>query len=524
MHKLGESIPFALSESDQRLHEPRAVPLGKLCGCVCPGCRQPVYAKHCMSGKRAPHFAHAPGSDCASGFETALHLAAKQLIESRGVLVFPSLVVAINVVDACGRSHGPSRELVAAGLRTLSNVVLEQALGAIRPDVRVDAEEIGAVLIEVAVTHFVDEHKLASIEQRGVAAVEIDLSMLRDATFAALETALFDDPSRTAWLYHPQVAATEVNLRGSIQAELDAAEVSAAHLAYSRSQIEQSQRAYREAQRLQDQEREALRRREAAEQRKTEDAHREVEAALDAKRKAEAEVLLRQQRHEALKKASAFKARPEEQKRIILLNRLGLSELPAFLGANVQGAMSFGVSDPLVWQTTFFGGLIHKQAAEGRGWLSVKFARAWMSYRFRIPPALAQDAANAIDGYLAALSAAGALSPCRNEFFAIAVGDLTCFETLHQIHADRSFDPSRFEWTPEEHWPCAMQVAILTQVMVPTRHKTDEWISLSRDLRRQRTREPMEICEWASGLGGSKEAVARYLVRTGFLRLKPKVG
>jgi len=196
MHQLGDSIPFALSTSDQRLYEPRAVPLGKLCGCVCPGCRQAVYAKHCMSGKLAPHFAHAPGSDCATGFETALHLAAKQLIEAREVLVFPALLVSINVVDAGGRTHAPSSELVAAGRRVLSNVVLEQIMGEIRPDVRVDAEGIGAVLIEVAVTHFVDEHKLARITQRGVAAVEIDLSMLRDTTFAALETALFDDPSR----------------------------------------------------------------------------------------------------------------------------------------------------------------------------------------------------------------------------------------------------------------------------------------------------------------------------------------
>jgi hypothetical protein len=62
------------------------------------------------------------------------------------------------------------------------------------------------VLVEVAVTHFVDERKLWQIKQQEVAAIEIDLSMLRDATFAALETALFDDPSRTSWLYHPRLS------------------------------------------------------------------------------------------------------------------------------------------------------------------------------------------------------------------------------------------------------------------------------------------------------------------------------
>lgn len=101
----GESIPFALSVSDQRLYKPRNVPLGKHCGCTCPGCRQPVYAKHCMSGKRAPHFAHAPGSDCTTGVETALHLAAKQLIEARAVLAFPELIASIKIIDDTGHVH-----------------------------------------------------------------------------------------------------------------------------------------------------------------------------------------------------------------------------------------------------------------------------------------------------------------------------------------------------------------------------------------------------------------------------------
>jgi hypothetical protein len=138
---------------------------------------------------------------------------------------------------------------------------------------------------------------------------------------------------------------------------------------------------------------------------------------------------------------------------------------------------------------------------------------------------LAQEANNAIDDYLVALSAAGALVPCRNASFAIAVGDLACFETLHQIQADPSFDPSRFEWTPEEHWPSRTQVMTLTEPTVPNRVRADELIHLARNLPRYRERAPMEICVWASRLGGgSKEVVAKYLVRTGFLRLTPKAG
>lgn len=66
-----ESIPFGKGTADGRMYEPRQVPIGKQCGCVCPACSRPVYAKHCRAGKRAPHFAHAPGADCGSATETS---------------------------------------------------------------------------------------------------------------------------------------------------------------------------------------------------------------------------------------------------------------------------------------------------------------------------------------------------------------------------------------------------------------------------------------------------------------------
>jgi hypothetical protein len=453
MHTPGDSIPFALPELDQRLYEPREVPLGKLCGCICPGCRQPVYAKHCMSGKRAPHFAHAPGSDCASGFETAVHLAAKQLIEARGLLAFPALIASIEVTNANGVTHGPSAELVAAGQRALSDVVLEESLGQIRPDVRVEAEGVGTVLVEVAVTHFVDDYKLDLIEQRGVAAIEIDVSLFRDATFAALETALFEDPTRTRWLYHPQVTSAEADLLSSIKDKLDAAEMSAAYRSYSRAQMEEVERAYRLAER----EREADQERIRAEKRR-------AEAEQEASRQMVAEEARRKQRHETLKKASAFKARPEDHKRLILLRRLGLPNLPAILGANVHGAASFGVANPLVWQTTLFGGA-NPQTGGGRPWMDRHQLCAGVDALSLLDtPALAQSANNAIDESLMNLSAVGALIPCRNAFFAIAIADLAAIETLDAVRKDRSFDPARFQWVPRDKWLSRHKFARHSQV------------------------------------------------------------
>lgn len=364
--------------------------------------------------------------------------------------------------------------------------------------------------VEVAVTHFVDDYKLALIEQRGVAAIEIDVSLFRDATFAALETALFDDPSRTRWLYHPQVTSAEADLLASIKDKLDAAEMSAAYRSYSRAQMEEVERAYRLAERERD-----------AEQEQVQAEERRVEAEQDALRRKVAEEARRKQRHETLKKASAFKARPEDHKRLILLHRLGLSDLPKILGANVRGAMSFGVADPLVWQTTLFGGLIHKQAAEGHGWIATNFARAWMRYRFSIPPTMAQSANNAIDEYLMNLSTVGALIPCKNAFFAIAVADLAALETLDAVRKDRNFDPARFQWVPRDKWPGAMQVGTLTEAMIPNEGKARAWMNLARNLGKHYWRHPLEVCQWASDTFGREENVADYLIRTGYLCIAP---
>lgn len=497
MHQLGESIPFALSESDHRVYEPRAVPLGKLCGCICPGCRQPVIAKHCMAGKRAPHFAHTAGSDCASGYETAVHLAAKQLIEARRMLMFPALATSIAITDATGHVHTPSKQLAASGRRTLTEVAVEETLGQIRPDVRVEATELGTVLVEVAVTHFVDQTKLARIATLGYGAIEIDLSKVRDATFAALETALFDDPTRTKWLYHPAIPDAQEGLLQSIQGDLRVAEELAARWAARQAEEEEAERQKQAELQL------------AEKQRRKE----EIE------RKRAAEQALRQRRHEELKKAAAFKARPEEQKRQILQRRLGVAALPTVLSAKVRGEMAFGVLDPLVWQTTLFGGLIHERAGQGQGWLKLDLALKWMRYRFEIAPRIARSADEAIGDYLLALCAAGAIVECNNDFYALAVADLSCFETLRAIREEPNVYVHRLQWAAPERWPTEIAVITLTKAMVRNGRKAQEWIRMAELLPKLTARPPLAICNWASSVGGEQNAAMEFLVRTGFLCL-----
>jgi len=192
-------VPFGLK--DGGLYEPTQVLNGKDCGCVCPGCKHPLIARQ---GAQTPHFAHAAGEDCKRGVETAVHLAAKQLISEHMALSLPSAV--IHYPGGWGKP--PSTELLyASNLKTLSEVRVEPWLEELRPDIMVlVAGKNMEVLVEIAVTHSVDDAKLQKIRKRGTHAIEIDVSSARERMgFALLKQFLFDVPSRGRWLYHPEV-------------------------------------------------------------------------------------------------------------------------------------------------------------------------------------------------------------------------------------------------------------------------------------------------------------------------------
>lgn len=195
-------VPFGWKE--ERLWEPRQVPNGKGCGCVCPACQRPLIARQ---NHQTPHFAHAPGADCPRALETAIHLAAKQLIADSQALRLP--VLAFTNPYARAMFGGKPQPEVIFVERTipLANVRLEEWLGDIRPDIVVTSGG-DTYLVEIAVTHFVDAAKQAKIDARQVPTVEIDLrSLRRQATFAELADVLFTTkPYSAEWRYHPKIA------------------------------------------------------------------------------------------------------------------------------------------------------------------------------------------------------------------------------------------------------------------------------------------------------------------------------
>lgn len=93
-------IPFG--ERDGTLLRAHEVENGLRCGCVCPGCKQPLNAAN-NGEKVVPHFRHAKSNDCFDGFREGVRRAAVALIAQHKQLMLPALIETVRVATRDGR-------------------------------------------------------------------------------------------------------------------------------------------------------------------------------------------------------------------------------------------------------------------------------------------------------------------------------------------------------------------------------------------------------------------------------------
>ena len=161
---------------------------GLACACICPCCRRPLIAR---KGRIvAHHFAHV-GEPCQYGQETALHLAAKEILSQTGYIVLPAVLPPMGNVRLAEET---SFEVERADL--------EHRLGCIVPDVVLHIRG-KQLLIEVTVTHGIDEKKYAEIRRLGISTVEIDLrDAPRDWNLDELRSVIVDSSPRKKWIFN----------------------------------------------------------------------------------------------------------------------------------------------------------------------------------------------------------------------------------------------------------------------------------------------------------------------------------
>ena len=166
---------------------------GLRCVCNCPTCGGALIAKQGRIVEH--HFAHANGEECEHAAETALHLAAKEILAGRKELVLPAVEIDF--------PYTARRTTIAPEQRYhIDSAVVEQRFESIVPDVIVEING-RELLVEVTVTHGVDGAKLRKIRELGVSCVEIDLTRTdRDLRREELEKIIVDEAGCKQWLHN----------------------------------------------------------------------------------------------------------------------------------------------------------------------------------------------------------------------------------------------------------------------------------------------------------------------------------
>lgn len=183
------SSVFGLNEFSQLVHVSE-VTRGLACRCRCVQCGEPILARR--GAVRGHHFAHSSNREaCESNHETLLHWYAKRLIVEAGVVVAP-------MTQEVAHFLGLPESGGARMLRSMGTVQEEVHLGDIRPDLLVVTDDGIQVAIEVAYSSFCDGSKAAAFEDKGLPALEIDLSRFSPDAFepeavrrAVIESVLF---------------------------------------------------------------------------------------------------------------------------------------------------------------------------------------------------------------------------------------------------------------------------------------------------------------------------------------------
>jgi hypothetical protein len=153
------------------------------------------------------------GAGCQTGYESGIHLRAKQIISERQTLMLPAwsgdLLDMPNppvARDDSGQIHEGRKIDLPARQVTLSEVDLEVWLGAYKPDAFAK-DDAGDLLIEIRVTHAVGSIKAERVQADGRRMIEIDLSGLERAVPhdpAAFEQAVLFELANRTWISCPE--------------------------------------------------------------------------------------------------------------------------------------------------------------------------------------------------------------------------------------------------------------------------------------------------------------------------------
>ena len=191
-----ETMTFARATDGRMVHIDE-VANGLACECVCLKCGGKLIGRH--GEVRQHHFSHVLATEGVGCTETALHKAAKAIIQQEKRLALPHQLAGMGLqlgAEAC-----------------FDSVSLEHRLGCGEAGTEIVADAYGQgiidMVIEVAVHHRVDQAKADKIRYLGLPAVEIDLARAASSLWdwETLRNAVVNDLGRRRWINLPEPVA-----------------------------------------------------------------------------------------------------------------------------------------------------------------------------------------------------------------------------------------------------------------------------------------------------------------------------
>lgn len=204
--------PIHISHFSQLPDEEKGKYRGLKCNCICAACKRSLVAK--MGEVKAPHFAHyvEKGTilDCSAqkANESGLHQMAKKIVKESTYINLP----AIEIEAECDPSRNANDEKQCEPLHIkdeqmwyFSSAEMEVPCNGFTPDVYLHGEKTD-LLVEIMVTHPVDDEKKERVKQAGLPMIEIDISdiynNLEKFSEEMLRRELIDSVERKEWIYN----------------------------------------------------------------------------------------------------------------------------------------------------------------------------------------------------------------------------------------------------------------------------------------------------------------------------------
>lgn len=217
-------LPFGINKDGNIIHiADIEVESGKRCGLFCPSCKSPLVA---AKGRiKQHHFKHGVDHECKGALESAIHLAAKQMIIERKEIILPAFILTATKMDSKRKEYTEKETVTRCKTVSFDSVQDEKELHGMKVDILASLGN-RQLIIEIFYRHKVDDQKREKIITSNISAIEINLSNLTQEDLKDREAfwSYINETQHIQWLHHVNTARSKVTLEAQLEKKIQSQE------------------------------------------------------------------------------------------------------------------------------------------------------------------------------------------------------------------------------------------------------------------------------------------------------------